>query len=92
MLEKEIESKLVRAVKKLGGLCPKFVSPNNPGVPDRIIIMPGGKVIFVELKAEWGRLSNLQRWQREEYAARGVEVRVIKGIDQLNAFLQELES
>lgn len=92
MLEKEIEAKLVRRVKKAGGLCPKFVSPNNPGVPDRIVILPNGRVIFVELKAEWGRLSNIQVWQREEFRARGVEVRVVKGESALNDFLKEIEA
>ena len=56
MLEKEIERRMVQMVKQRGGLCYKFVSPSNPGVPDRIIITPDGKIIFVELKTEIGRL------------------------------------
>lgn len=60
MLEKFIERKLVLAVRKLGGLCPKFVSPGTAGVPDRIILLPGGNVAFAELKAPQGRLSPLQ--------------------------------
>ena len=49
MKESYIESYLVRKVKEHGGLCYKFVSPGNPGVPDRLIITPTGKTIFVEL-------------------------------------------
>ena len=52
MKESYIESYLVRKVKEHGGLCYKFVSPGNPGVPDRLIITPTGKTIFVELKTE----------------------------------------
>ena len=51
MLEKEIEQKLVRAVKAAGGICPKFVSPGMDGMPDRLILMPGGHMAFAELKA-----------------------------------------
>lgn len=57
MKESEIEARLVRGVKALGGVAYKFVSPGNVGVPDRLVVLPGGRVIFVELKAEGGRLS-----------------------------------
>ena len=49
-LEKEIEAKLVDVVKRHGGMCLKWVCPGWAGVPDRIVLLPGGKVIFVELK------------------------------------------
>lgn len=51
MLEKEIEAKLKKGVEDIGGLCLKWVSPGYVGVPDRIIILPGGTIYFVELKA-----------------------------------------
>lgn len=51
MLEKEIERKLKSPIKKLGGLCLKFETPGYTGVPDRIILLPGGIVRFVETKA-----------------------------------------
>lgn len=51
MLEREIESKLVKPVKQLGGLCLKLVCPGFTGVPDRLILLPGGHVLFVETKA-----------------------------------------
>ena len=66
MLEKEIEAWLNKKIKELGGLSFKFVSPNNPGVPDRIYILPGGRVYFVELKTEIGQMSNIQKWLRDQ--------------------------
>lgn len=61
MRESQIENYLKREIEKLGGLCLKFVSPGNKGVPDRLLILPGGKVIFAELKnGNKGRLSALQ--------------------------------
>ena len=51
MLERTIEQALIRRVKSLGGLCEKFTSPNKRSVPDRLVTLPGGVIIFVELKA-----------------------------------------
>ena len=51
MREKMIESRLVQEVQSRGGLCWKFTSPGTDGVPDRIVLMPGGKIAFVEVKA-----------------------------------------
>ena len=50
MLEKEIERKLIRPVKNMGGLCLKFETPGFTGVPDRIILLPGPHIVFVETK------------------------------------------
>ena len=50
MLEREIEHKLIKPVRELGGLCLKFVTPGFTGVPDRIILLPGGVIRFVETK------------------------------------------
>ena len=59
-LEKDIERQLVRIVKQHGGLCLKWVCPGWAGVPDRLVLMPGGRVYFVELKrAVGGRVSRL---------------------------------
>ena len=50
MREREIERKLVSAVKSRGGICPKFVSPGFDGMPDRVVLLPHGKFGFVEVK------------------------------------------
>lgn len=62
-LEKEIEGKLRSMVRDHGGMCLKWVCPGWAGVPDRIVLLPGGRVIFAELKRpKGGRLSERQRW------------------------------
>lgn len=90
MLEKEIEKKLIDGIRKLGGRSYKFVSPGNNGVPDRIVILPGGRVIFVELKTMTGRLSKLQKMQTTMLSRLGCDVRVLYGEDGVRAFLEEL--
>lgn len=90
MLEKTIEKHLVEGVKKLGGLCFKFVSPGTLGVPDRIIITKKGKVIFVELKQERGRLTKLQQHMISKMLNRGADVRVIKGLTEVMSLLEEI--
>ena len=51
MREKQIESKLVKAVRNVGGMCPKLVSPGTDGMPDRLVLLPGCRIGFVEVKA-----------------------------------------
>ncbi|MCQ5028688.1 VRR-NUC domain-containing protein [Flavonifractor sp. DFI.6.63] len=92
MKESKIESRLVQMVRERGGLCYKFVSPGNPGVPDRIVITPGGRTVYVELKTEIGRLAAIQQWQLEEMRKRGADVRVLKGLEQVKAFVEEVFS
>lgn len=62
-LEKEIEKKLGDIVKSHGGLCLKWVCPGWSGVPDRILLLPGGHILFVELKRpKGGRRNPMQKW------------------------------
>lgn len=90
MLEKEIERRMCEMIKKRGGLCYKFTSPNNPGVPDRIVITPAGVVWFVELKASFGRLADIQRYQKGELEKRNANVRVIHGWEAAKEFVYEV--
>lgn len=62
-LEKDIETKLRKMVEARGGLCLKWVCPGWSGVPDRIILLPGGRVMFAETKRpKGGKLEALQKW------------------------------
>ena len=91
MLEKEIEKRLVKGIKKLGGKAYKFVSPGNAGVPDRIVILPDKQPIFIELKAEKGKLTELQKNQLKKIVDLGQRVEVLYGVDDVNWFLDLCE-
>ncbi|MCK0528896.1 VRR-NUC domain-containing protein [Veillonella sp. KGMB01456] len=78
--EKEIEKRLTIKLKELGCLVYKFISPNNAGVPDRIVIYPGGRVDFIELKTLSGRLSPLQAAQIDKLKRKGANVDVLVGL------------
>ena len=91
MLEREIESFLVRKVREMGGTAYKFVSPGNTGVPDRIVVLPGGRIIFVELKTEKGRPSVLQGCQIKKLRKLGCDARILYGIEQVKEFVKELK-
>lgn len=77
-------------VETRGGLCFKFISPNTPGVPDRIVVTPDGRTIYVELKTEFGRMANIQKYRVEQLKAHGADVRVLKGLDRVHEFIQEV--
>lgn len=91
MLEKDIEAWLGKQIKRLGGLSFKFASPGNPGVPDRIFVLPNGKVWFVELKQQLGKVAKVQKWQRERFISMGCNYRLVKGMDDARAFANEVE-
>lgn len=90
MRERDIEAKLRRAIEKDGGLFFKFVSPGNDGVPDRIAILPDGRIWFIELKTESGRLTPIQVWQQDRLDALGCQVRTIRGMDEAAEFIEEV--
>lgn len=91
MREKDIERWLGERLRELGCLYFKFVSPMNPGVPDRIVILPGGKTIYVELKTEVGRLSSVQQRQIARMRERGADVRTVRGVDEAKELLREVK-
>lgn len=90
MRESDIERSLEEKVRRFGGLTYKFCSPNNPGVPDRIVITTNGQVIFVELKSEIGRLARIQDWQIKRMRALGCDVRILKGMKDVRDFMKEV--
>ena len=77
-LEKEIEQKLTAMTKRYGGKCLKWVCPGWSGVPDRILLLPGGRVIFVETKRpKGGVLAKRQQWWRKELWRLGFDAYVV---------------
>ena len=72
-LEKSIENVLRKAVEAEGGLCLKWVCPGHRGVPDRMILFPGGIIAFVELKRPGAKVKagGLQEWWREKIQSFG---------------------
>lgn len=90
--ESEIESWIDKQIRKTKGLFFKFVSPGNDGVPDRIVILPGGRIIFVELKTDKGRLSPVQKHQISRLLNLGCDCRVIKGQKEAEEFINEIHS
>jgi len=89
MRESEIEKILVNEVRRLGGRAYKWVSPGNDGVPDRIVIFPEERPVFVELKTDTGKLSALQSVQIKKLKDLGQQVEVVKGINGLSQFFQD---
>jgi hypothetical protein len=92
MRERDIEEYLRNKVKASGGTAYKFTSPGNNGVPDRIIILPGNRITFVELKAPGGKPTALQVNQHKRFRALGCDVRVIDSKEQVDELLRELRS
>ena len=92
MREKQIERHLVEGVKKLGGMCLKFVSPGTQGVPDRIIVTAHGRIIFAELKTDKGVLSKIQQYIIGQMLRRNADVRVLYGLEQVRELLSEIEA
>lgn len=91
MLEKDIEHRLKAGVETLGGMCLKWVSPGCTGVPDRVVILPGGRVIFVELKKPGGRLSERQKLMTQKLKDLGTDVRHLWNVEQVQEFLEEVK-
>lgn len=91
MREKDVERILVTGVRKLGGVAFKFVSPGNDGVPDRLVVMPGGQIWFVELKTDAGRLSPRQVAQTNRLNRLGCRTVVLYGAADVADFLRHLQ-
>lgn len=90
MREKDIEKKLVDGIKRLGGCAYKWVSPGRDGVPDRIVVLPGGIIWFVELKTDTGRVSPRQEFQLNFLDSLGFNTIVVRGMDECKQFLRAM--
>ena len=92
MTEEYIEQKLVKAVKKRGGMALKFVSPGLDGVPDRIVLLPMGRIAFVELKAPGNKMRPLQVRRKRQLEALGFLVYCIDRVEEIGGMLDEIKN
>ncbi len=92
MREKTIEQKLIKAVKSAGGIAPKLVSPGFDGMPDRIVLLPGGKIGFVEVKAPGKKPRPLQAARHRLLRRLGFKVYVLDDPEQIGGILDEIRT
>ena len=90
--EKQIEQSFVKAVKNMGGIAPKFVSPGFDGMPDRIVLLPYGKFAFVEVKAPGKKPRPLQVSRHGLLKSLGFKVYVLDDTDQIGGILDEIRT
>lgn len=90
MREKVIEKKLVTEVKKRGGICPKWVAPGFDGVPDRIVLLPGRKFGFVEVKAPGEKPRPLQISRHKLLSRLGFRVHVLDDVSQIGGIIDAI--
>ena len=91
MYERTIEQKLAARVRAMGGIAPKFTSPGFDGMPDRLVLLPGGRMGFVELKAPGKKPRALQLARHSLLRRLGFKVYVIDGIEQIDSVLEEID-
>lgn len=85
--ERDVEKYFVKKVKDLGGTAEKFTSPQRRSVPDRLVIMPGGRICFVELKAPGKKPTEAQARDHEHRRALGCRVFVLDSLEAVDAWL-----
>jgi len=88
--EKQIEQKLCAAVKKSGGIAMKLVSPGLAGVPDRLLLFPGGRIVFCELKAPGKKPRPLQVHRIEQLRELGFKVFVVDSVVAISSVLEAM--
>lgn len=89
--EKTLEKRFVKKIKENGGMAYKFTSPGCVGVPDRLVLMPGGKIFFIELKTQTGKLSISQERQIKKIRELGFSVYIVRP-DNMEGVLHEIRS
>lgn len=93
MIEKDVESFLRKRVEHLGGRCIKMPAVYEEGIPDRLVIIPEGRIAFVELKRpKGGRLSEMQKYQIQKLRELGCNVYILHNYAEVNAMLEELNA
>lgn len=86
--EKDIERYLIRQVERRKGLCLKYHPDTDTGMPDRLILLPGGRLFWVELKRENGKLSQMQIYQQNRLRALGQRCFVVWSKEDVDRLLE----
>lgn len=93
MTEKTLEERFVKRIKQRGGIAYKFVSPSNAGVPDRIVLLPQGKIGFVEVKSpEGGKLSRLQEHTLNKLRLLGFKCFILRDKSEIDKVIDEIRA
>jgi len=90
MRESVVEKYLVKRVKAIGGGCFKWSGPNDRGKPDRMVMMPGGRVVFVEVKAPGKKPTKLQSYWLEKLSGLGFKAVVVDSVETVDQLIEEL--
>ena len=90
MRERDIEGKLAKVVRQLGGMCPKLVCPGFDGMPDRLVLLPGGSIAFVEVKAPGRKPRPLQEKRHKQLRELGFPVYVLDDPEQIPEIMNEV--
>ncbi|MFC2729541.1 MAG: VRR-NUC domain-containing protein [Centipeda sp. (in: firmicutes)] len=90
MRERDLERYTTMFIKSHGGLALKFISPGYAGVPDRLVLLPGGKMCFMELKAPGRKPRPLQVRRIEQLRALGFKVYVVDGKEEIGGIINAL--
>lgn len=90
MLEKQVERRLVDKTREAGGLAMKWVSPGFAGAPDRIVFLPGGRIVLVEVKRPGEKPRPLQVRLHQMLRGLGVDVRVVDTVEAVDALVREV--
>lgn len=89
-MEGRLERRLKREVESMGGKALKFTSPGMAGVPDRLVLLPGGKAVFVEMKATGEKLRPLQKKRKRELETLGFDVFKLDSLESIDEFVKEV--
>lgn len=90
MRERQIEQKFVKAVKAADGIAPKLTAPGFDGMPDRMVLMPGGHIGFVEVKAPGEKPRPLQLSRHRLLRRLGFKVYVLDDAEQIGGIIDDI--
>lgn len=91
MREKQVEQRLVKAVKEQGGICPKLSSPGTDGMPDRMVLLPEARIGFVEVKRPGAKPRLLQERRHDQLRSLGFKVEVLDDPREIPKIIKEIQ-